>query len=425
MNLLTALLAKKWHMLYFHRINLRLDRKCTLSSLIKTALLSLAASTLFFLVGCGGASSTTMADSSSEPLPETNIDNQEQATNTDTETTAPEPITEEVVDSGTGDPAIVETTYQIAGTYCSCGLTSEKASSINRDTEGLDYLDGVLVRISWTNLNPQVGIYDWSYIDEQIEYANTRGIKITLAVMNGPYAPKWLADEGAIFIDYVIRNDSRSLPLPWDEVYLSYYKEFIAALGERYKDSDTIALIHMTNATTNGFEMQYNFSTEKEAEFQSTGYSESALIDSWKGVIDAFANAFPSTPIDIEVHPVFFSDEVPDQVVDYGLKTYGKQFGVFAAWWSEHNAMNVYTGAYSLIQRAQQESFASLQMVSAVDVGSNPITTAEFTAALELAISNGIYYIEIWNADLINSDLDTLILEHDSIVEDFKASSAE
>jgi hypothetical protein len=183
----------------------------------------------------------------------------------------------------------------------------------------------------------------------------------------------------------------------------------------------------MTNATTNGFEMQYNFSTETEAEFQNAGYSESALIDSWKGVVDAFATAFPTTPIDLEVHPVFFSDEVPNEVVDYGLKTYGKRFGVFAAWWSEHNALNVYTGAYSLIQRAQQESFASLQMVGAVnnDIGSSSLTTDEFTAALELAISNGIYCIEVWNADLINSDLDVLILEHDTAIENCKASLAE
>ena len=413
---------------------MRLHWKYAVSRFLKIALLSITTTTFLLLVGCGGASST------SESLTDTNADTQEHSPDTNTENTKPEPATEEVADAGTDepateevadagtdDPAIVETTYQIAGTYCSCGLTSEKASSINRDTEGLDYLDGVLVRISWADLNPQIGIYDWSYIDEQIEYAEARGIHITLAVMNGPYAPKWLADEGATFIDYVIRNDSRSLPLPWDDVYLSYYKEFIAALGEQYKDSNTIALIHMTNATTNGFEMQYNFSTETEAEFQSAGYSESVLIDSWKSVIDAFATAFPSTPIDIEVHPVFFSDEVPNKVVDYGLKTYGKRFGVFAAWWSEHNALNVYTGAYALIQRAVQESFASLQMVGAVinDIGSSSLTIDELTAALELAISNGVYYIEIWNADLINSDLDTLILEHDIIVEDFKASSAE
>lgn len=408
-------------MLYYHRINLRLHWKDAGSRFLKTALLSITTTTFLFLVGCGGASST------SESLTDTNGDPQEHSPDTNTENTKPEPATEDVADSSTDDPAIEETTYQIAGTYCSCGLTSEKASSINRDTEGLDYLDGVLVRISWTDLNPQVGIYDWSYIDEQIEYAEARGIKITLAIMNGPYAPKWLADEGATFIDYVIRNDSRSLPLPWDDVYLSYYKEFIAALGEHYKDSNTIALIHMTNATTNGFEMQYNFSTETEAEFQNAGYSESALIDSWKGVVDAFATAFPTTPIDLEVHPVFFSDEVPNEVVDYGLKTYGKRFGVFAAWWSEHNALNVYTGAYSLIQRAQQESFASLQMVGAVnnDIGSSSLTTDELTAALELAISNGIYYIEVWNADLINSDLDVLILAHDTAIENYKASLAE
>jgi hypothetical protein len=66
-------------------------------------------------------------------------------------------------------------------------------------------------------------------------------------------------------------------------------------------------------------------------------------------------------------------------------------------------------------------------MVGAVnnDIGSISLTTDEFTAALELAISNGIYYIEVWNADLINSDLDVLILAHDTAIENYKASLAE
>lgn len=64
--------------------------------------------------------------------------------------------------------------------------------------------------------------------------------------MNGSFAPAWLESKGAVFFDYPFRDITQSLPLPWDETYLSEYRGFIADLGERYTDEERIRLKHLT-----------------------------------------------------------------------------------------------------------------------------------------------------------------------------------
>lgn len=365
--------------------------------------------TTILLTGCGGASPIDLNPPSNSSGPDEITDNE------DTD------IPDDLGDSQDGisdtDPDPVVLNYQVTGTYCSCGPTSESSSSINRETENLDHLDGVLVRISWADMNPHLGVYDWSYLDEQISYAEDRGIKISFAALNGSKAPDWLEEEGAELFEYTLRGNTVHLPLPWDATYLSYYQDFIAELGNRYRDSPAIELVHVTNSTTNGFEMQYTFNSTQISEFEAAGYTENALISSWTTIIDAYATAFPNKPIDVEVHPVFSSDNIANAVFDHGIQNYGKRFGILAAWWSEHNAKNVYTGMYAIMQQAKIESFAGVQLVGAVSAGLNPLSEEELEAALQLAIDNGFLYMEIWNDDLANSELRDLIIANDELIE--------
>ncbi|APR66751.1 hypothetical protein CN03_07255 [Thalassolituus oleivorans] len=391
-----------------------------------TSILFLVLSSLL-LVGCGGGSApidlNPPSNSNDTPTTDPVVTDPVVTDPVVTDPVVTDPVVTDpvVTDPVVTDPVVtdpvVEPTYKVTGTFCSCGPTSQTNSSINRDTENLDYLDGVLVRISWADMNPQAGIYDWSYLDEQIGYAEQRNTKIALAILNGPYAPTWLAEEGATMFEYTLRGNVVSLPLPWDTVYLSYYQAFIEELGARYSGNEFIDLVHITNSTTNGFEMQYTFNSAQITDFETAGYTEELLINSWTTIIDAYATAFPNKPIDVEVHPVFFSDKIATDVVDHGLALYGKRFGVLAAWWSEHNAKNVYTSMFTILKNVQKESFAGVQLVGAVSTGLNPLTEEQLAAALQLAIDNGFYYMEIWNNDLANTQLSDLITNNDNLIE--------
>ena len=218
--------------------------------------------------------------------------------------------TESNFGDGTGTSTEVTTPDQVIsvaaqGLFCSCAPTNESASSVFRDAGDIEYLDGILVRVGWDSLEPAPGVYDWTLLDEQITKAEEQGLEISLAVLNGPKAPAWLADEGAVMFEYFHRGEDKVLPVPWDPVYLERVAGFIHTLGQRYNDNKVISLIHMTNATTNGFEMHYLVDSTDEAEFVDLGYTERRMIDSWITILDAYNQAFPEKLLDVEVHPIF------------------------------------------------------------------------------------------------------------------------
>ena len=72
---------------------------------------------------------------------------------------------------------------------------------------------------------------------------------------------------------------------------------------------------------------------------------------------------------------------------------------------------------FTILKNVQKESFAGVQLVGAVSTGLNPLTEEQLAAALQLAIDNGFYYMEIWNNDLANTQLSDLITNNDNLIE--------
>jgi hypothetical protein len=93
----------------------------------------------------------------------------------------------------------------------------------------------------------------------------------------------------------MFRGSPSTMPVPWDPVHLAAWTHFIARLVERYRDHPAIALVHMTDASANGFEMQLPFTPEDRQGWQRIGYTTDRHSASWRSVIDAFAAAFPHT----------------------------------------------------------------------------------------------------------------------------------
>lgn len=294
--------------------------------------------------------------------------------------------------------------------YCSCGPTTDKLSSVPDSAGQIVGLDGVLVRVAWRDIEPEPGVYHWELIDDQLEKATTENLLINIAILNGPSSPHWLLDQGAEVFEFTPFNatETRELPLPWDSVYIDAYTSFISEFGNRYNGNPRINIVHATNSTTNGFEMQYALREDDQIRFREAGYSEEAVINSWKTVLDSYSFSFPSTRVDVEVHPVMGNTDVAYQVVNYGINLMGNRFGVLATWWSTHNASVTYPEMYSLVADVSLRTFSTVQLVSATtnDVSVlNPLTYEEFIGSLKLAVSSGVSVIEIWESDIKNEDL--------------------
>jgi hypothetical protein len=290
------------------------------------------------------------------------------------------------------------------GIYSSGGPTNAVNNSVDTRLAGRDYVDGALVRIAWKDIETAPGVYDWSRLDAQFTRAQSMGLKISLGIINGAGYPTWLETQGMQTFSFLFRGTTPTkMPVPWDPVYLSNYTQFVAALGHRYNGNATLALVHMTNSSGNGFEMQLPSTPTDINNWNTIGYTTTREVNSYKAIMDAYAAAFSKHLLDVEVHPVLNSDTVAQQVVAYGNQTIGSRFGVFAAWWSQNNADNVYPGMYTLLKQAAQDSFATVQMVTNATNFNSSFGAGGFQGALDRAFTDGVRYFEIWDTDVLNS----------------------
>ncbi len=297
------------------------------------------------------------------------------------------------------------------GLFVSGPPTSACSHSVITSLGEKPFVSGFLIRVGWDDLEPAKGIYDFTLLDRELAAAAKLRKKVVLAIVNGPHAPAWLYAQKVPAITLSARGRIMTIPLPWDETYLSFWTTFIQKLGEHLRGSPDIVLVHITHATLNGFEMSLAFSPDEERAWIDQGYDATKLLRSWKTVIVAFAKAFPLTALDVEVHPVLGDDAVAKGVVEEGYQICPGRFGVFAAWWSAANT-HFYAGMFSLIQQAGATTFATAQMVASQTPNRfNPIGglgEGSLEQAFAIGQKNGVHYFEVWETDLQNPELEML-----------------
>ncbi|MFH1118329.1 MAG: T9SS type A sorting domain-containing protein [Bacteroidota bacterium] len=293
-----------------------------------------------------------------------------------------------------------------SGVWCSCPPTTGVGNgSVDPFVASKSYVKGILVRVSWKDIEPMDNTYYWALIDNQITAAQSYGKKISLAIGGGPNCPSWLYSLGTQSISYTVPFNG-TMPIPWDTTFLTKWTEFITETGNHYQNNSTIQLVYITNSTANGFEMQLPF--DPTPAFNSIAYTDQKVINSWKQIIDIFNVSFPNHYLTNDFHPVNSGNMVSDSIYTYAKQNIGNRYGANAWWWTQNNT-SVYPSQFAILQNsATSNHFTGIQMAHSGVNSPNSFGTGGLPSALSLAISNNICYWEIWNADITNGSFDTL-----------------
>lgn len=277
---------------------------------------------------------------------------------------------------------------------------------------------GNLIRVGWGEVEPVAGKYDFNKIKLLVQQAKRLDKKVTLSVLNGPRAPTWLCDKGGKSFQFEFKNHfsnkgdrEATIPLPWDSVYLHYWTAMVKALGVEFNNDKTIALVHITHSSKNGFEMQLpelrkmrKPETPWDGPWKKAGYTESRYIEALEQVVDAFFNAFPAHFLDIEIHPVLGSLGPARSIWYYGHQKIGQRFGLFSAWWSgKEQAWN--RDMLPLIKDACQNSFCTFQIIGNETRQSDRLLDGSLIKTMQVAHEKGGQYFEVWDIDLKNQAL--------------------
>lgn len=153
-------------------------------------------------------------------------------------------------------------------------------------------LAGFHGRDKWSLLEPAKGKYSFAWFDGQVARASRLNKKVTLGIYAGVATdPTWGNDIGS-------------------------FTNLVAAFGARFSGSPSISAVHISAPQVTNESMEMYLPSSWKA-------GDAAAISIWKQSIDAFAKAFPGTPLVLDIAMAGKNGAIAKAVDDYAWATLG------------------------------------------------------------------------------------------------------
>ncbi|TWT51902.1 hypothetical protein CA85_51650 [Allorhodopirellula solitaria] len=327
-------------------------------------------------------------------------------------------------------PALGEEVAKPTGTY---------ASVITRRAVENENMKGGLVRVTWSEIEPEPGKFDFSRIEQQVQLLKP-DMNWTLAIHGGwtstpsrantqsrgnfsrrgrrpdSLAPNWLVSDFDVeTFAMSFRGNPVAMPKYWDPVVQTRLKVMLQAVGERYR-TDRLKMVYVPQMTSNGTEGHFN-GVPPETLLRATGVNprdrnaETKFGDLWlKASAEAtqsVLDAFPGKAVAFEVHELLGSVEIPSRLVrEFQKPEYDSRVGI-GMWWI--SGKTTYQGDLIAILKEYPGDLYG-QVIGRSDqqrrFENNDYSTV-FAQAKEL----GMRYIEPWNYEFENHTCDEALQE--------------
>jgi hypothetical protein len=207
-------------------------------------------------------------------------------------------------------------------------ITKATASALTASF-GVPGVDGVAVVIGWDAIEPAMGQYQWTLLDQWIGQAISSGKKIDLVVTGGGAAPSWLflaapGGAGATPLSFAVSPhagatgvcDSEIIAAPWDPAFLSQWDAMLAALAAHLKSAGTygaVTLLRLTGVNRTTEELRLPAETAQSTglacvtnaitTWQQAGYRPSLLMQGWNAILGSFQKSFADKPFSVSLIP--------------------------------------------------------------------------------------------------------------------------
>jgi hypothetical protein len=330
--------------------------------------------------------------------------------------------------------------------------TPDSTPEVPAAVEAKPYVDGVLLRYTWANLEPAEGQFAWSELDNEIQTAASLGKKVSFAIGAGYFTPAWVYTAGARSFSFIwsgasgppLPCTSQQIPIPWDSVYSAKWSAFVSALGQRYDGNSAVSWVHVAgvnsltdetflplaqgsaiNVTVKGVPYSCNANNDVQ-NWIKAGYTRTLAENAWKNVDQAFAAAFPHHQLGPMVEPGGFPPidengnmikgeaqdwQVPTDMLTNEHQTWGSRFfaqnnglSAFWSWQLPSSLAGKVTVAYQMLAGATGDSTCRMNN------GVSPCDPATVLGkAIDNGIDNGARYLEIYRSDIENPDLQALL----------------
>jgi hypothetical protein len=294
--------------------------------------------------------------------------------------------------------SILENSNNIADIIKPKGLYT---SSFGNET-ALDnnQVNGSLVRVKWSEIEPNKGIYDFSSIEQFREIIKGRNLKWSLGVIAGGDSPLWLTESiGADYFEIVgIDNTVKRIPKIWDTRVNERLTLLAEALSNAYNEDEDLILVYVPQMTANGIEGHFNGVTTDE--LLDAGLTSDNWVNGVKETARIFANAFTKKAIAVEVHDIMEDTSIPNRIMTdlWNETSLNHRVGA-AMWWI--SGKNIYQpNLVNALIDFPGDIYA--QAIGRSDQPSR-FENNDYTTIFEQAQTIGIRYMELWEYEFVNN----------------------
>ncbi len=307
--------------------------------------------------------------------------------------------------------------------------TGTYASQITYRAVQNGQMQGGLVRVTWSEIEPEPGRFDFTAIERQVRLLKPE-MNWTLAIHGGwtsvdkresipqgrrrprSLSPEWLVSELHVkTFSMAFRGNPVEMPKYWDPVVQRRLKEMLKGVGKQYASDPRLKLVYVPQMTSNGIEGHFN-GVATETLFKAAGIDsrerndEEKFGDVWvqasADATQSVMEAFPDKAVAFELHELFRSAEIPARIIEEFQKTkYQDRVGI-GMWWisgkTEYQAKLI-----ALLKNYDGDLYG--QVIGRSDQ-KHRFPNGDYTLVFQQAEELGMRYIEPWNYEFENHTCD-------------------
>jgi hypothetical protein len=284
--------------------------------------------------------------------------------------------------------AFAAETPKVQGTPTSRGIFVFLARDPARLSPAYDY--GINPLLSWAELEPSEGVYNWAPLDHALNQASLSGKKAvprvyTNASVVSQATPDWffaIPNAQRYYSSPQARASGFEAPVPWDPVYQEKFGNFLRALGQRYNGHPAIEFFQ-----TNAGGGLYGEIVLTGANMFPPGWTvevQKTAIVRW---LDRWLESFPDTRLSLMINPVGYG-------IAEDAATYAANRGVYL----QQNSPVIQPAAAAIFRQHQQRTGIVLEVENACRTARG----AAFDQMMEAVFNHqiAIDYLVICNASL-------------------------
>ncbi len=193
-------------------------------------------------------------------------------------------------------------------------------NSIDKAILNSPLIDGVVLEVPWSTIEPREGKHLWSSIDSILTQAAAYSKKVSLVLGAGWQTPSWVYSDGVRQFKFIWDHSTwgptlcsvTAIPLPWDITYLAKWSELVSAVGARYASDSRIASVKVTGINSKTEETFLPSSANQKissgttsctsyddvANWQASDYTRLKIEAAWQSVMQMFVQAFPDKKLE-------------------------------------------------------------------------------------------------------------------------------